>query len=135
MKVFIDTNIWLSGRFRPGLCAQLLEALIESGVDLLLDERVLDEFRRVARDKLGVDPALLARTEVFFQRHGLVVPAAPAPAQGVPDPDDAWILAAALNAGVHWFVTGDKALLDPGALGEMTILSPRATYERLISLR
>lgn len=135
MKVFIDTNVWLSSRFRPGLCAQLLEALIESGVDILLDERVLDEFRRVARDKLGVDPALLARTEFFFQRYGLVVPAAQAPAQGVPDPDDAWILAAALNAGVHWFVTGDKALLDLGALGEMTILSPRATYERLISLR
>lgn len=135
MKVFIDTNVWLSGRFLPGLCAQLLEALIESGIDLLLDERVLDEFRRIARDKLGIDQALLARTEFFFQRHGLVVPAAQAPAPGVPDPDDAWILAAALNAGAHWFVTGDKALLGLGTLGEMAILSPRTVYERLISLR
>ncbi len=135
MKAFIDTNVWLSGRFRPGLCAQLLEALIESGIDILLDERVLDEFRRVARDKLGVDQTLLARTELFFHRHGLVVPAARAPAQGVPDPDDAWILAAALNAGAHWFVTGDNALLDLGTLGEMAILSPRGAYERLIALR
>ena len=134
MKVFIDTNVWLSGRFRPGLCAQLLEALIESGIDILLDDRVLDEFRRVAHDKLGVDQALLARTELLFHRYGHIVPAALAPAPGVPDPDDAWILAAALNAGAHWFVTGDKALLDLGALGEMAILSPRSAYERLIAL-
>ncbi|MDD3652266.1 putative toxin-antitoxin system toxin component, PIN family [Immundisolibacter sp.] len=135
MKVFIDTNVWLSGRFLPGLCAQLLEALIESGIDLLLDERVLDEFRRVARDKLGVDQALLARTDSFFLRYAQIVPAAQAPAPDVPDPDDAWILAAALNAGAHWFVTGDKALLGLGTLGEMAILSPRTVYERLISLR
>lgn len=135
MKVFIDTNVWLSGRFRPGLCAQLLEALIETGFDILLDDHVLDEFRRVARDKLGVDQAMLARTDLFFLRHVQIVPAAQAPAPDVPDPDDAWILAAALTAGAHWFVTGDKTLLDLGALGEMAILSPRAAYERLIGLR
>ena len=41
MKVFVDTNVWLSGRFRPGLCADLLEALLEGlsgGPSLLLLE-------------------------------------------------------------------------------------------------
>lgn len=65
MKVFIDTNVWLSGRFRPGLCANLLETLLEEGAELLLDERVLTEFQRIARDKLGVDDFLLARAALF----------------------------------------------------------------------
>lgn len=48
MKVFIDTNVWLSGRFWPGLCAELLETLVEMDVTILLDDRVLEEFRRIA---------------------------------------------------------------------------------------
>jgi len=44
VKVFVDTNVWLSGRFWPGLCAELLDGLVESGEDLLLDDRVLANF-------------------------------------------------------------------------------------------
>lgn len=112
MKVFIDTNVWLSARFRPGLCAELLEGLLETGVDILLDERVLEEFRRIARDKLKLDPDALARAELFFRRYTLILPAADQPAAGIPDPDDAWIVAAALAAGADAFITGDQSLLD-----------------------
>ena len=134
MKVFVDTNVWVSGRFRPGLCAQLLEALIESGSDILLDERVLDEFMRIARDKLKVDAPLLARAAVFFHQYTAQVPAAGTPTAGIPDPDDAWIIAAALAAGADWFVTGDRALLDLGTVEGLPILSPRTAYERLSGL-
>jgi predicted nucleic acid-binding protein len=55
VRVFVDTNVWLAGRFGRGLCADLLDALIEDDIEILLDERVLAEFRRIGRDKSAVD--------------------------------------------------------------------------------
>jgi predicted nucleic acid-binding protein len=52
----------------------------------------------------------------------------------VPDPDDAWIIAAALNAGADLFVTGDKALLELGAVQGLPIIDPRTAYARLRGL-
>ena len=134
MKVFLDTNVWLSGRFRPGLCAELLEALVEMDAAILLDDRVFGEFRRIARDKLRVDGITLARAEVFFRDYAVVVPAASQPAADIPDPDDAWIIAAALAAGADLFVTGDKALLELRKIGDMTLADPRTAYLRLRGL-
>jgi putative PIN family toxin of toxin-antitoxin system len=134
MRVFLDTNVWLSARFRPGLCAELLEGLVESGAEILLDERVLDEFRRIARDKLKVDAALLERSELFFRLYAVIAPAASQPTPGIPDPDDGWIVAAALACGVDIFVTGDQALLDVGRATHMPILSPRQAYRQLRGL-
>ncbi|MFB6261262.1 MAG: putative toxin-antitoxin system toxin component, PIN family [Thiohalorhabdaceae bacterium] len=110
MKVFLDTNIWLSGRFRPGLCAELLDALVEIDATLLLDERVLEEFTRIARDKLKVDE-----------------PGSSAEAYPT-DPDDAWILAAALSAQAELFVTGDKPLLALGTVEGLPLVDPRTAY-------
>lgn len=131
MKVFLDTNVWLSARFRPGLCAQLLDALLEAGLIPLLDERVVEEFQRIAAGKLKVEAALLSRTMDFFHRYATVLPAATVPADNVPDPDDAWIVAAALAAGADWFVTGDRALLNLGFAKSTRFISPRTAYEQL----
>ncbi len=134
MKVFVDTNVWLSGRFRPGLCADLLEALLEEDAELLLDERVLPEFKRIASDKLGVEELPLARAVLFFRDCTRILPAAAEPTAGIPDPDDAWIMAAALEADAEWFVTGDKALLALRQVADLIILSPRNAYERVRGL-
>ncbi|QXP83817.1 putative toxin-antitoxin system toxin component, PIN family [Methylococcus sp. Mc7] len=131
MKIFVDTNVWLSGRFRPGLCAELLEALVGLDATILLDERVLGEFKRIARDKLKVNDVDLARAELFFRDYTVVVPAADDAAEGIPDPDDAWIIAAALSAGADLFVTGDKELLALGVVGGMPVIDPRTAYMRL----
>jgi len=134
VKVFIDTNVWLSGRFWLGLCAELLESLVELDVTILLDPRVLEEFRRIAREKIKVDNSILEQTDVFFERYTITLPAAKAPAPDVPDPDDARIIAAALTASADWFVTGDKALLDMGHASGMPIIHPRQAYMRLRGL-
>lgn len=134
MRVFIDTNVWLSGRFRSGLCADLLETLVRLGVPTLLDDRVLNEFERIARVKLKVDEPLLTRTLGFFHQYANVVPAASRPAKGAPDPDDAWSIASALNAGADWFVTGDRALLQRGGIEKLEIIDPRTAYQRLLGL-
>ena len=134
MKVFIDTNVWLAGRFGRGLCAELLETLVEEDVEILLDERVHDEFRRIARDKFHVDARTLAEAEFFFQYHARVLAAAVEPTPHIPDPDDAWIIAAAIDASADLFVTGDKALLALGSVEGMSIVDPRTAYVRLRGL-
>lgn len=135
MKVFVDTNVWLAGRFRSGLCADLLEALVSTEIEILVDVHVIEEFRRVAVDKLKVEAELLARATDFFHRYTTVVPAAADPAADISDPDDAPIVAAALQASATWFLTGDKALLAVGGINGMRFLDPRSAYERLHGLR
>ena len=56
------------------------------------------------------------------------------PSPGIPDPDDAWIIAAALAAGADWSVTGDKALLALGMVENLSIVDPRKAYMKLRGL-
>lgn len=135
MKVFVDINVWLAGRFGRGLCADLLDTLASDELlVILLDPRVYAEFRRIARDKFAVDAQTLDEADVFFQRYAVVVAAADQPTPGIPDPDDAWIIGAALAARTDLFVTGDKALLALGTVEEMPMVDPRTAYVRLRGL-
>ena len=134
MRVFVDTNVWLAGRFGRGLCADLLDTLIEEDTEILLDERVHAEFFRIGRVKFRVDARTLEEADIFFRRYARVLPAAEQPLSGVPDSDDAWIIAAAVSANVELFVTGDKALLSLTRIGDMQIVDPRTAYLRLRGL-
>ena len=134
MRVFVDTNIWLAGRFGRGLCADLLEALIEDDIEILLDERVHAEFRRIGRDKFAVDERTLDEADLFFKHYATILSASDTPFPGVPDPDDAFIVAAALSADAGLFVTGDKALLALESLERMQIVDPRTIFMRLRGL-
>lgn len=134
MRIFVDTNVWLAGLFGHGLCAALLETLIEAECILLANEQVMTEFRRIAKTKFQVDDTALAQAELFFTESVAIVDVATQPAAGIPDPDDAWIIASALAAQADLFVTGDKALLALGAVEGMPIFDPRAAYLRLRGL-
>lgn len=117
-----------------GLCADLVSAWVGAGVEMVLDERVRAEFFRIAETRFRANAQQLALAEDFFGEACIMAPAAQAPVPGIPDPDDAWIIAAALDAKAEGFVTGDKALLDLGQHEGMPILSPRAAYQRLRGL-
>ena len=134
MRLLVDTNVWLAGRFGRGLCADLLDTLIVESAEILLDERVHGEFHRVARDKFGVDAETLAASDVFFQRYTQIIPASDHSITGIPDPDDAWIIATALSANAELFVTGDKALLALEQVDQLPIVDPRTVYMRLRGL-
>lgn len=134
MKWFIDTNVWLSGLFGRGLCADLLAECFGQGVELWLDVRVQAEIRRIAIDKFKVGAAKLALVERLISDHASVAVAAAAPTADIPDPDDAWIITAALQIGATAFVTGDHALLQLGSVGSMPVIDPRSAYMRLKGL-
>jgi putative PIN family toxin of toxin-antitoxin system len=136
LKVCLDTNVLASAMFGSGLCVQLFDRLIALGAVVMTTAQVLHELRRVGRDKFRVPEPDLSELLDWLGHRLVVVPDGSADrVPDCPDPDDSPILHGAMLAGADWFVTGDKALLDLGALGEMAILSPRAVYERLIALR
>lgn len=134
MKVFVDTNVWLSGFMGHGLCADLLAAWVAAETVLVLDERVRLEFLRIAEMKFGASAQRLDYADAFFAQACVVAPAAKEPVPGIPDPDDAWIIAAALTVRADAFVTGDKALLALGRIEAMPIIDPRTAYLRLRGL-
>jgi predicted nucleic acid-binding protein len=50
------------------------------------------------------------------------------------DADDALVLGEALAGQAEIFVTGDAALLDPGSIGALLLVSPRRFWEILHSI-
>lgn len=132
MRVFLDTNVLLSGFFGAGLCSALLHRLLESEHQLLIGEPVAREFVRVASDKFQVPPKSLALAlEVLHRQH--LVAAVDVSIPGIPDADDVPIVACALAGGSELFVTGDRALLDLGDVRGLPIVSPRDAWARLFA--
>lgn len=128
MKVFLDTNALASALATRGLCAELFESVL-TGHELLTSRELLAELRRVLTAKLRI-PAGTADAFVTLVAANAISLTTPAefPA-GIPDPDDAPLIAAALAGGAECFVTGDKALLDLGSVAGMAVISPRRFWE------
>ena len=128
MKVFLDTNVLASALATRGLCTELLESVL-SGHELPASRELLAELRRILTTKLRI-PAGTADAFLTLIEANATSPTTPAefPA-GIPDPDDAPLIAAALAGGAECFVTGDKALLDLGTVAGMPVISPRRFWE------
>lgn len=128
MKVFFDTNVWLSAMVFPGLCAELLATLMESSHELLGSELVRQETHEVLRRKFPLHGEALALFDLLW-----------AEARCLPDVDDpaddadARLVAAAEEAGADLFVTGDQQVLDWGSRGALRILSPREAWGLLFT--
>lgn len=139
MRVFFDTNVWVSAMIARGVCLDLMQNLLQKLDDpsyaLLMSSQVRLETLRILSVKLRVSPAQMLLVEELWAFSILEecpsVKAAPA---DFPDADDWPILCAALNAQADWFVTGDKALLALGQIEAMPIIEPRTAYLRLRGL-
>jgi uncharacterized protein len=133
VKVFLDTNVLVSALTTRGLCADLVELLIEENCEVLLGAPVVVELRRILAEKFNANLENLAFAPEFLAR---LTPVADSPTTlptrvSIPDPDDVPVVACALAAHANVFITGDKALLDLKKVRGMAILSPRGFWERL----
>ena len=131
----LDTTVLVSGLLSPaGPPGRLVDVLLGRRLRLALDDRIEIEYREVlARPRLGIEPlrrdAFLAILQ--FQEH---VIALPWPHRVPPDEDDTVFLEVAAQTPGRTVVTGNLKLFPPGCRGPVTVLSPRAAWERFVAL-
>ena len=126
--MFLDTNVLAAAFTTRGLCADVVRYVLAEH-QLITGNVVLDELRDVLANRFKL-PSSATRDILDLLRNQEVV-AKPQKAASTPirDPDDAWILASAIEGLCDVLVTGDRDLLDIADRAPLPILSPRGFWE------
>lgn len=132
MRVVFDTNILLSAFLTKGGIAQQLFTRVAATHTMITSEYILRE----AAGKLTIKLKVPEREVISFTsslRARMIVVDVPANAEEIAfqDPKDIPILNLLEVAGAHYFVTGDKKLLDLKKHKQTLILSLREALELL----
>lgn len=127
MRVFLDTNVWISAFVAAGICRRLVSFALPFH-ETLSSDLVRQEIASVLTEKLKAPPASTHWLEEILRETRSVADAGPETGD-----NDARLLAAAAAAGTEMFVTGDKALLEKSASGTMRIVSPREAWITLFN--
>ena len=131
MRVFLDTNILVSAFATRGLSADVFR-LVLAEHELLVGRIVLEELRRVLKEKIGLPEGAVKEATDLLEEHGVVPTVDEDPGVEVSDPSDARVLATAIAAGAEVLVTGDRDLLSvKGRVRDLRILGPRGFWEEL----
>ncbi len=132
MKVFLDTNVLVSGVATRGLCADVIR-LVLAEHELLTTDLVLEEVRRALLQKIRLPREVVEDILTFLRSY--VVHSEPqlTPTIQLRDEADLLILGSAMSAKAEIFVTGDQDLLSvSGQVSEMLITDPRGFWTRMI---
>ena len=132
MKVFLDTNVWLSGVVFAGLCDDILVQCADRGW-LVSSELIRAEAHEVLERKFPDQPAAIEMFDAVWQSASLISDVA-RPARD----NDERLIRAAVLAKCDYFVTGDKRVLSwmqkpPNSivLGQLRISAPRDAWGEL----
>ncbi len=128
MKVFLDTNVLASAFATRGLCSDVLREVFASH-DLYTSIEVLDELRDVLKNKFGLPGDLIKKIFLLLQLETKLARSQEEVEIHIKDKADIPIVNAAMAAGIHVFVTGDKELQDLARIGNLKIISPRKFWE------
>ncbi len=133
MRIFLDTNVLVSAYAARGICADLVRFILAEH-ELMTGEVNLEELRRVLLERFAAPLEQVDAIESELRAETVVPrPAEPASVR-VRDPDDAWVLASALNGGADLLVTGDRDLLDVAGQVSIPVVDPRGCWDRFRSV-
>lgn len=126
MKVFLDTNVWMSATIFSGLCEALVLQCAEHHI-LLSSVLVQQEAHLVLQRKFPHVPHACELFDAAWQTAELI------PDHDEPsDDNDRRLVNAAAEAGAELFITGDKRVLGweaiRGSQSTMRIASPRDAW-------
>jgi uncharacterized protein len=132
VRIVLDTNVIVSALLREAsVPGQVLDLCIAGEVGLVVDERILAEYRDVLiRRELGLDAAAV-KEFLGFMNYAEHVVGLPLPFK-LADADDMPFLEVAVAAGADAIVTGNTKhfKLREGRLA-IAIMTPRAFLDRL----
>lgn len=130
MRIVLDTNVLLAAFGTRGLCEAVLAVCLESH-ELVLSEHILAEVRRHLQGKFRAPERQVRQIVTFLRGQAEVVEPVRLPSNVCRDPSDGPVIGTAIAGGVALLVTGDEDLLCLGQYEGISILSPRAFYDRL----
>lgn len=131
MRVVFDTNILVSAYLSAG---GALESTFKTAITkhtVILSEYVLEEFRRILKNKLSVPEAVIEYAVQLVRKDVVVLSAVPLKGVHFSDKGDIPILALVKASRAQMLITGDKKLLALKRFLKAVILSPREAMEIL----
>lgn len=128
MKVFFDTNVWLSAILFSGLCAELLLLCVEEGHTVLTSPLVREEAMAVLKEKF---PRHSDASALFDANWSVAQEVSDVAAPQ--DDNDARLVAAAARSGADIFVTGDVRVQGWERAETMRIVTPRQVWAILFA--
>lgn len=122
----VDTNELVSALLTPhGVSARVLEAVLTGDICLLVDARIVSEYRAVlARPKFGFAPEPVAVLLDYLRAEGAWVAGVRPLRQSLPDPDDAMFLGVALAGAAEGVVTRHLKHFPASCCDGVRVLSP-----------
>ena len=126
MRVILDTNVFVSGIFFSGPPYRILEAWRDGKLQLVVSQKILEEYRRVGEalavqfPGVNIQPIidLVTTNAEIFPNQTLPVPVCE-------DPEDDKFSACTLAGRCRVIVSGDRQLLKVSGFGEIRVMSPR----------
>jgi len=127
VKVVLDTNVLVSAFLSDGICSRILRRARNREFSFILCMPVMEEFRRILKDKFQFDDAeiFLFTSVVSEAAYETCRPEKPAPCI-CRDANDDHVLACAAEARADFLVTGDDDLLVLVSYEKVKIIRPRA---------
>jgi putative PIN family toxin of toxin-antitoxin system len=131
VKEVFDTNVLIAAFLTEGICAKLMIRAHRRDFDLILCDGILQEFKRVLKNKFvasahETSEALVILSEAALEILGRTDSITPI----CRDSDDDLILACARDAVADYVVTGDEDLLVLKNYEGISIVNPRE-FEKL----
>jgi uncharacterized protein len=133
VRIVLDTNVLVSGLLSPhGAPGQVLDLLVAGEITLIFDDRILAEYREVARrPRFGFRVEDVSRVLDLIRATGEHVVGRPM-AVTLPDGSDLPFLEVAAAGRADALVTGNARHFVPiGGHHSVPVLSPRALLDAL----
>lgn len=133
MRVVLDTNVFISGIFFSGPPSQILKVWRNQSIQILLSQKILDEYQRVAEALSSKFPTvdILSIIELVTI-HGQFVGAQGFDVSVCEDPDDDKFFECAVAGKCKTIVSGDKHLLKLSGYQGIMVLKPRDFMEKYL---
>ena len=125
MRVFLDTNVLASALGTRGLCADVLQLVIEE-YELMTGEIVIEELRGVLSRKFGARADKVKEVDRFLREYHVEPKPRHLPDLKLSERNDLMVVGSAINAKAEILIAGDRELLALRRNPEgLRILSPR----------
>jgi putative PIN family toxin of toxin-antitoxin system len=128
VRVLLDSNVWLAILITDGQCRRMWRQVRDVS-QVFASPDILDEIEEKLRLKFGFHPRHAHLLAAFVRRQTKSVTVKESPSKVCRDRDDDLVLAAAVNAGCSYLVTGDKDLLALKNFAGMDVVTPRKFAE------